>query len=686
MRASILLILGLGGLTACAGYGVLDSGDTPGPADLTGGNAPPTSKPGAGGGCQGYRVSSLQGQILTEAGEGWAGAKAQLCIREGTSDRLTCLRPVDTDAQGAFFVAVPEDTQCIGAAAMRILAPGQGAAVSYCTVDLSGGPAVTLPEPLVLYSTRAPRSLPPAASDDLTTHTVDFGDGLLADVVPGRLFGGGDAPYETLGARRVDPQSPGLCFPSEIEAFDGLYAFSPEVDVDGPGLALRIASSEPPLTAVALYVLGGQGCTDADGAIIPEAGWMDFGTGIVGDDGYIHVGSETGLPCFSWFGYRTIRRGEDRAPPPPGAVPPADERPPPPVDPPLGGPEDPAEPQDPGPPPPNTDPPPPPVPPIDEPPPADPPPNTDPPADGPCVYPPNNGGVSLGGTMPNVEWPDAVDQSGNRVGFSLQAFHCDPAYERYSVVAFVVSTGWCSACPQYIQQLAGEAQAIAAAGGLLVIEESEDSSYNPIDSAGAARFLNRLLGNAPALRVGGGASRPSVQLLAHSNIVQAYPAAFVVRRRDMRVISELRSAPGGMPIAQIAANPDQNWGAGADAPPRCGAGDEEASEPNNTSNQAGALAPGQNISGGICGADMDFYRVSHPGAWTLDLRFRHADGDLDVYVWDTARNQALQQGNQRVGSESNTDNESFSWQGPAVIGIVGYQGATSRYQLSLTGR
>ncbi|MEZ4467472.1 MAG: hypothetical protein R3F43_24275 [bacterium] len=316
-------------------------------------------------------------------------------------------------------------------------------------------------------------------------------------------------------------------------------------------------------------------------------------------------------------------------------------------------------------------------------PPTDPPP-ANPPAGGDRVYPPA-AGINLGGTMPGwrARRGGRERQPG---GLSLRAFHCDPAYERYSVVAFVVSTGWCSACPQYLRQVASQAQAIRQAGGLLVIEESEDSGYNPIDSAGAARFLDRLIGNAPGLRVGGGASRPSVQYLARSNIVQAYPAAFVVRRRDMRVIAELRSAPGGMPIDQIAANPDRDWGAGADAPPRCGPADEEPQEPNNSANQAGALAAGQTINGGICGADMDFYRVNHAGSWTLDLRFRHADGDLDVYVWDTARNAPLQNGNQRVGSDSDTDNESFSYQGAATIAVVGYRGATSRYTLSLTGR
>ena len=107
-------------LWGCAGHGVLGSeGADPGVLpDL----APPSAKPQGDGTCRGYVASSIRGKLLAEDGTGYAGARAQLCVREGTSDRLTCLRPEEADANGEFQVTVPDDTRCIGAAAMRVLA------------------------------------------------------------------------------------------------------------------------------------------------------------------------------------------------------------------------------------------------------------------------------------------------------------------------------------------------------------------------------------------------------------------------------------------------------------------------------------------------------------------------------------------------------------------------------------
>ena len=83
---------------------------------------------------------------------------------------------------------------------------------------------------------------------------------------------------------------------------------------------------------------------------------------------------------------------------------------------------------------------------------------------------------------------------------------------------------------------------------------------------------------------------------------------------------------------------------------------------------------------------MDFYQVEHAGTWQLDLAFSHAEGDIDVYVWDPATNRALQVNGQNVGSDSGDDNETFTHQGNAIIGVLGYQGATARYRLTLSAR
>lgn len=690
--AQLLALLALG----CEGTAVLEAGlPTVPPSNLP----VVDGKPGAGG-CRGAYVTSIQGQLVAEDGLGRPGIKAQLCIRDGISGGLTCLPPVDSEPDGSFLVTVPPDTQCIGGAAMRVLLPGQAAATSYCNIDLSNAPNVRLAEPMVVYGMNPPASLPDVA-DPLASHTVDFGNGLEVDVVPGQLYGGASA-YDALAARALPPTAPGLCFPPEIAHFDGLYAFSPELDVEGDGFTLRIRTNQPPLTAVALYVFGGLGCTDPNGVLLHEVGWTDFGTGIVGNDGYIHVDVQNGIPCLSWLGYRAIRGGEDRAPPPPGAVPDEDDLPPiidapPGAEPEPRAPPPPAEPEAPNPQPepepqaPNPQP---------EPAPPTPQPEPEPPQGGnggnggggsggdlggPCQYPPS-GGLSLGGVMPALEWPDAVDESGQSVGLDLEDFHCNPAFDRYNTITFVISAGWCGACPQYLSQVGPQLAAIEQAGGKVVFVEAEDRSYNPVNSQQARQYFSRYIGNGPAFTVGGGSSTPQ-RAISQSGFVRSFPSAFSVRRSDMRIIAELRSTPGGFDIAAIARDPNRDWGAGTGQNnPTCGPGDEEPSEPNDTAATAGRIRAGDSFSAGICNQNMDFYAVEHAGAWQLDLTFRHSDGDIDVYVWDTGTNQPLQQNGSRIGSDSGDDNESFTHSGNAIVGVLGYRGATARYQLRLTAR
>lgn len=677
------LLIGLTGLIlgACDGTGVLESGLPTTPPT----NLPIVGKPGAGGGgCRGALVTSIQGQVVAEDGLGRPGIKAQLCIRDGISGGLTCLPPATSEPDGNFLITVPQDSQCIGGAAMRILLPGQAAATSYCNLDLSSAPNVRLAEPMMIYGMNPPADLPALGNPD-TPHTVDFGNGLEIDVVPGQLYGGA-ASYGALAARSLRSDAGGLCFPPEVGEFDGLYAFSPELDVESAGYTLRIRTDQPPLTAVALYVFGGLGCTDRNGTLLSEVGWTDFGTGIVGNDGFVHVDAANALPCLSWLGYRAIRTGEDRAPPPPSAVPDEADLPPV-VEAPPAGPQ-PESPAPPSPPEPEANPNP------NPPEPEAPAPNPDPSPpeggegggnDGPCTYPPA-GGLSLGGVMPNLEWADAYDESGQAVGLSLEDFHCNPAFDNYNVIFFVLSAGWCGACPSYLSQVGPQLAQIEQAGGKVVFVEAQDRSYNAVNSQQAYQYFSRYTNNGPGFRVGGGSSSPP-QAISNSGFIRSFPSAFAVRRSDMRVIAELRSTPGGFNMPAIAQDPDRNWGAGTgQSNPQCGPDDEEPSEPNNTAATAGTLRPGDSFDGGICDQNLDFYAVEHPGTWRLDLAFRHADGDIDVYVWDTNANRPLMRNGRPVGSESSTDNESFTHTGDAIIGVLGYQGATAPYRLTLSAQ
>ncbi len=392
--------------------------------------------------------------------------------------------------------------------------------------------------------------------------------------------------------------------------------------------------------------------------------------------------------------------GGDAAPDGPGAEPPPAGQPAPPAEP-GGSPEDlppkvpdaPADPPaDDAPPPPADEPPPPAPPPADEPPPAEPPAQPDEPAPEPCRYPAGPHALSDGAVAPNLAWSGAYDAQGRRVDFSLEAFRCDPAYARYSILAVVVGAEWCGACAQYLAQSAGQMAATERAGALYLFVEVQDNSYNPASNEVARRVIDRHAPGAPGIRVGDGATWPA-GAVGNAPLVQQYPTIFAVRRRDMRVVPSrggyLDFAALARQEAQLAPPADDPGGdpGGSPSPGPAPAGcDEEPLEPNDDAGSAPPIAPGQQVIGGVCNGSDDFFRIQHDGFWTLDLRFTHAVGDLDIYLWDELRGaDAVGLDGRPVASASGTDDEQLVFLGPQVIRITGYQGARAPYVLTVLG-
>mgnify|MGYP002629392641 CR=1 FL=1 len=622
------------------------------------GAAPGEALPPPANGCAvGVGLDRVAGQIEDDAGLAVPGARAQLCVRRAADGNLLCLRPGAADATGRFEIAVPAEARCVSRATLRVVQPDGLYAALYCELGLEGAPDIDDDAPWVLF--RASRGgLDPQPTPG-GGQTVGLSGGIQVDVSPDRLYFGGDGDASTLGGRRISPADPRLCGTLLGPGFDGLYAFSPEADVDGPGFALRVPTPElAPGTRVAFSVLGGLSCTLSDGTPVPEGQWVEYGVAEVGADHFVKARGDAGLPCLTWLGWRAL--DPDEAPP---AGPPSADAPgalPPPV-----LPDEPDEPEDPSP--------------EDPPPPSTPPPAA-PPA-GPCTYPagapqtPRTGQV-----MPALTWADAYDADGSIGAFSMEDVFCDPAYARYTTIAFIVGAEWCPSCPDYIREVAQQASAIDAAGGLIVFVETEDNSYRPDSSRSANSYLSRLIADAPSIRVGDGDTRPA-RAIYNSPIIQSFPTAFVVRRSDMRVIADQNQVAGMLDFAGLARGGGGGGGGGGAS---CGPDDEEPYEPNDSAAQAARIGAGT-FAGGVCDGGSDFYRVDLAGAWRLDLTFRHADGDLDVYVWDERTGRPANGANGRpLGSDSATDNESFQYQGPAIVAVLGYQGATAPYRLTLS--
>lgn len=103
-------------------------------------------------------------------------------------------------------------------------------------------------------------------------------------------------------------------------------------------------------------------------------------------------------------------------------------------------------------------------------------------------------------------------------------------------------------------------------------------------------------------------------------------------------------------------------------------------EPNDDGPSAVSLDPPDGASGVVCGLDEDWYEVSPTTGCTLtlDLRFSHAAGDLDLKLLRTNGTQ--------VGSSASTDDDEridyvVETAGTLRARVHGYAGAENRYRL-----
>jgi hypothetical protein len=282
-------------------------------AAVAGCNGPATTRSIAPGGVACGAVTAVlqvSGRVQDDVGIATPRAQVQLCPQ--TEAGSTCLDPVLTDHAGAFEIALPADAQCLTGGTVRVI--HAGSATTYCSLPTEAkGGLVQLPRPLILHRTAPAGTVPPAGG------LVEFSGGVSLEADPARVDAAG---YAQLAARMVDPDQ--VCDPL---AFDGVVAFSPEMDIRGQGFDLHIQSGLAPLTTVALFVRGGQNCTLYDGATAPESEWIDFGTGIVDEAGVLHATGTNALPCLGWLGWHVIGEGDANRRPPEVDLPPVDPEP-----------------------------------------------------------------------------------------------------------------------------------------------------------------------------------------------------------------------------------------------------------------------------------------------------------------------------------------------------------------------
>lgn len=313
-----------------------------------------------------------------------------------------------------------------------------------------------------------------------------------------------------------------------------------------------------------------------------------------------------------------------------------------------------------------------------------------------CNFPAYDDRIELNATFPPLAWTDAYNAEGDIIEFSMRSLFCD-APSGPTTVAVIVGAGWCSACTTLTVNIVNPiAELLKEAGMEILYIEAENGAFEPADGVFAFRHIERLIGTSPGIRAGdlntfldfGSEGNRRANEYIRTLSMGSYPSAWVIRTADMKVIADQNTSEYWLPFLPIAQDPDADWSSPPPPPPppfqsNCEEGDEEDGEPNDTSFRATRLDLGE-TSGGICTAAPDFYRISQSGRWRLSLNFIHAEGDLDLYLWDKDLNELKTDADGiPLGSWTENDMEVIESEGNAIVMIMSYQRASNTYTLNL---
>jgi hypothetical protein len=294
----------------------------------------------------------------------------------------------------------------------------------------------------------------------------------------------------------------------------------------------------------------------------------------------------------------------------------------------------------------------------------------------PCEYPASSGMLAQNQVLPPFVWSGAI-LDGEARGLDLEEFHCSDEYDRYESMILLVSAGWCSACPEYIQRLDGMAGTFEANGTLVAYLEVETASFEPATSPAAREFIDGLIMDGPGYRIGDADnSMPNTV----RTLVTQFPSAYFVRRSDMNIVADQAASTVVIDFESLSSNPDGGWE--PVLPPfvsDCTEADEEPGEPNDVRESAMALAADVEIEGGICADGPDFYRVDIEGPWRFDLYLDNFMGDLNLNLYNDA-------GERIGGSNQRANHDWIDFEGPAWVEVYGEDRASNVYRVSVSPR
>ncbi len=240
-----------------------------------------------------------------------------------------------------------------------------------------------------------------------------------------------------------------------------------------------------------------------------------------------------------------------------------------------------------------------------------------------CTYPANTGLLDHGEVVPPLSWP-AKRADGTEFELRLEDVYCDADWAHVDTLALLFYAGWCPYCTEMAQELDDTYGALNDKGMELLFVLVETTGGQPAGLDFAWEHMERVTDVVPGFVVGDAQTKPAARFIADSGIVRGFPTNVVVRTSDMRVITGRRWTATNIPLDRIATNPDGDWGLFHG---KCSSSQQEASEPNDRTDQAAAIGAGTQ-GGGICSeGDVDHFLVDLQGTWRAELTWQAASTD-----------------------------------------------------------
>ena len=181
----------------------------------------------------------------------------------------------------------------------------------------------------------------------------------------------------------------------------------------------------------------------------------------------------------------------------------------------------------------------------------------------PCTYfAPDGEGwtteLDIGVRVAPLEWSTAFNaDDGQMRSLSFNDLLCSEEFSWVKTINLITTAGWCIYCPDYLRRVAALSTALKDAGGLVLYVEVQDDQGSLASGEYAYNHINRIIGQSEGLIVGDKNTKPQKGFFNYSRNVDAFPNAFIIRKRDMRVLMTRESTPSFLPFVDLAQDPEQ---------------------------------------------------------------------------------------------------------------------------------